>query len=132
MKHIVSDHAVAIGKPFVFEDSTGIEQGVVQMYQCGNTGFLFALDGAWLEDQADDVPLAIPSFVDEGTAIILVDDPKEINPNIKAVGEEHSDEVIGHVLDHIKDDVEKGDLTALAEMLNFIPKAVLKNYMGID
>lgn len=133
MKHIVSDHAVAIGKPFVFEDSNGIEQGEVQMYQCGNTGLIFALDGAWLEDQADDVPLAIPSFVDEGTSIILVDKEEEINLTIKAVGEEHPEKLIDDVIDEMKFEVEqRGDWSAIAELLQFVPKEVLNNYIGIN
>jgi len=137
MKHIVSDHAVAIGSPYLYKGNDGIEQTEMQMYQCGNTGILFALDCAWLDDECDhadtmEIPLAIPSFVDEGTAIILVDNPDEIDSNIKAVGEGHSNEVIDHVLEYIKNDVEKGDLTAIAEMLQFVPKEVLNNYIGIN
>ena len=68
MKHIVSDHAVAIGSPYLYKGNDGIEQTEMQMYQCGNTGILFALDCAWLDDECDhadtmEIPLAIPSFV---------------------------------------------------------------------
>ena len=105
----------------------------MQLYECGNTGLLFAIDGAWLEDQADDVPLAIPSFVDEGTAIILVDNPDEIDSNIKAVGEEHPEKLIDDVIDEMKFEVEqRGDWSAIAELLQFVPKEVLNNYIGIN
>jgi hypothetical protein len=130
MKQIVSDHAVAIGSPFLYEGNDGIEQTEMQMYQCGNTGLLFAIDGAWLEDQADDVPLVIPSFADEGTAIVLVDNANEVNENLKAVGEDHPESVIDEVITAMKEDIEKGDWTAIAELFNFIPRNVLDNYLG--
>lgn len=130
MKHIVSDHALAIGTPFLVQGATGTTE--MQLYECGNTGLLFALDGAWLEDQADDVPLAIPSFVDQGTAIVLVDDPKEINEKLKTVGEEHPEQLIDIVIGEMKHKIQKGDWTAIAEMLQFVPKDVLNNYLGIN
>ena len=130
MKTIVSDHAVAIGTPFNFVDNNGIDQGEVQMYQCGNTGLLFAVDGAWLEDQDEEKPLAIPSFADEGTAIVLVDDAKEINETLKAVGEDHPDSVIDEVIVAMKEDISKGDWTAIAELLNYLPREVIDNYLG--
>ena len=128
MKHIVSDHAVATGNSFIATTATGTTE--MQLYECGNTGLLFAIDGAWLEDQADDVPLAIPSFVDEGTAIILVDNPNEIDSNIKAVGEDHPESVIDEVITAMKDDIANGDWTSIAEILNFIPRNVIDNYLG--
>jgi len=130
MKTIVSDHAIAIGKPFNFVDENDIDQGEVQMYQCGNNGLLFAVDGAWLEDQDEEKPLAIPSFVDVGTAIVLVDDAKEINENLKAVGEDHPDSVIDEVIVAMKEDISKGDWTSIAELLNFVPREVIDNYLG--
>ena len=131
MKHIVSDHAVATGNSFIATTATGTTE--MQLYECGNTGLLFAIDGAWLEDQADDVPLAIPSFVDEGTAIILVDNPDEIDSNIKAVGVEHPEKLIDDVIDEMKFEVEqRGDWSAIAELLQFVPKEVLNNYIGIN
>ena len=130
MKHIVSDHALALGKPFMFE-LNGV-QNEMQMYECGNTGLLFALDGAWLEDQDEENPLVIPSFVDEGTSIILVDKEEEINLTIKAVGEEHPEKLIDDVIDEMKFEVEqRGDWSAIAELLQFVPKEVLNNYIGI-
>ena len=131
MKHIVSDHAVATGNSFIATTATGTTE--MQLYECGNTGLLFAIDGAWLEDQADDVPLAIPSFVDEGTTIILVDNPDEIDSNIKAVGVEHPEKLIDDVIDEMKFEVEqRGDWSAIAELLQFVPKEVLNNYIGIN
>lgn len=130
MKHIVSDHAVAIGSPFLVENATGKTE--MQLYECGNTGLLFAVDGAWLEDQDEEKPLAIPSFVDEGTAIVLVDTEEEINLNLKAVGEEHPDQLIDDVIGEMKHEIERGDWTAIAELLQFLPKEVLNNYMGIN
>jgi hypothetical protein len=128
MKHIVSDHALALGKPFMFK-LNGV-QNEMQMYECGNTGLLFAVDATWLEDQDEETPLAIPSFVDEGTAIILVDTEEEINLNLKAVGEDHPESVIDEMITAMKEDIEKGDWTAIAELLNFIPRNVLDNYLG--
>lgn len=137
MKHTVSDHALAIGSPFIYEGNDGIEQTEMQMYQCGNTGILFALDCAWLEEECDhaetmEIPLAIPSFLDEGTAIVLVDTEEEINLNLKAVGEDHPESVIDEVITAMKEDIEKGDWTAIAELLQFVPKEVLNNYIGIN
>ena len=131
MKHIVSDHALAIGAPFLTETATGKTE--MQLYECGNTGLLFAVDGAWLGDQDEEKPLAIPSFVDEGTAIILVDSEDEINPTIKAVGEEHPEKLIDDVIDEMKFEVEqRGDWSAIAELLHYVPKEVLNNYIGIN
>lgn len=128
MKHIVSDHAVATGNSFIVTNATGTTE--MQLYECGNTGLLFALDATWLEDQDEETPLAIPSFVDEGTAIVLVDDPKEINPSLKSVGEEHPESVIDEMITAMKDDIAKGDWTAIAELLNFVPRNVIDNYLG--
>ena len=131
MKHIVSDHALAIGAPFLAETATGKTE--MQLYECGNTGILFALDGAWLEDQDEENPLVIPSFVDEGTAIILVDKEEEINRTIKAAGEEHPEKLIDDVIDEMKFEVEqRGDWGAIAELLQFVPTEVLNNYIGIN
>jgi hypothetical protein len=133
MKHIVSDHALAIGSPFIREVN-GVENEL-QMYECGNTGIVFALDCAWLNDECDhaetmEIPLAIPSFVDEGNAIVLVDTEDEIDLNLKVVGKDHSDELIDSTLDKIKEDISNGDLTAIAELLHFLPEECLKNYIG--
>jgi hypothetical protein len=128
MKQIVADHALALGKPFMFE-LNGVKNEM-QMYECGNTGLLFAVDATWLEDQDEETHLAIPSFVDEGTAIILVDTEEEINSNLKAVGEDHPESVIDEMITAMKEDIEKGDWTAIAELFNFIPRNVLDNYLG--
>ena len=126
MKHIIAEHAVAIGKPFVKHDTE------LQMYHCEESGLLFALDGAFLEDQDEETPLSIPSFVNEGKAIVLVDSKKEINPNIKAVGENHPEKLIDKAIGEISKDIEMGDWSAIAEMLQFLPKEVLNNYLGIN
>ena len=136
MKHIVSDHALAIGAPFLAKTATGKTE--MQLYECGNTGILFALDCAWLDDACDhadtmEIPLVIPSFVDEGTSIILVDKEEEINRTIKAVGEEHPEQLIDDVIDEMKFEVEqRGDWSAIAELLQFVPTEVLNNYLGIN
>ena len=130
MKQIVSDHAVAIGSSFLAESATGETE--MQMYECGNTGILFALEGVWLEEQDEEKPLGIPSFTDEGTTIILVDNENEIDLNIKAIGNEHDESLIDNVLTHFKEDIYMGDLTAIAELLHFVPKEVLNNYLGVE
>ena len=135
MKQIVSDHAVAIDSPFLYEGNDGIEQTEMQMYQCGNTGILFALDCDWLIEECDhaetmEIPLVIPSFLDEGTAIILVDNENEIDLNIKSGGDEHDESLIDNVLNQFKEDMHMGDVTAIAELLQFVPKNVLSNYLG--
>lgn len=130
MKQIVSDHAVAIGSPFLAESATGETE--MQLYECGNTGILFALEGVWLEDQDEEKPLAIPSFTDDGTAIILVDNENEIDLTIKAIGNEHDESLIDNVLNQFKEDMHMGDVTAIAELLQFVPKEVLNNYLGVE
>jgi hypothetical protein len=137
MKQIVSDHAVAIGSPFLYEGNDGIEQTEMQMYECGNTGILFALDCDWLIEECDhaetmEIPLAIPSFVDKGTAIVLVDDENEVNKNLMVVGDEHAEQLIDDVIGNMKHEIEQGDWTAIAELLQFVPKEVLNNYIGIN
>ena len=123
MKHIVSDHALAIGAPFLAETATGKTE--MQLYECGNTGILFALDCAWLDDACDhadtmEIPLVIPSFVDEGTAIILVDKEEEINLTIKAVGEEHPEKLIDDVITTKHITRPLGNLKALPQLLSLI------------
>ena len=135
MKQIVSDHALALGTPFMFE-LNGVKNEM-QMYECGNTGLLFALDCAWLIDECDhaetmEIPLTIPSFVDKGTAIVLVDNENEIDLNIKSVGDEHDESLIDNVLYNFKEAIYMGDLTAIAELLQFVPKEVLNNYLGVE
>jgi hypothetical protein len=59
-----------------------------------------------------------------------VDTEEEINLNLKAVGEDHPESVIDEVITAMKEDIEKGDWTAIAELFNFIPRNVLDNYLG--
>lgn len=129
MKRIVSDHAVAVGSPFLVGSAKNETE--MQLYKCTNTNLVFALEGAWLEDQDEEVPLAIPSFTDKGTALILVDNENEIDRSTKAIGEEHDEALIDRVLNQLDGDIRRGDVIAIAELLQFVPKEVLNNYLGV-
>ena len=51
----------------------------------------------------------------------------------KAVGEEHPEQLIDDVIDEMKFEVEqRGDWSAIAELLQFVPTEVLNNYLGIN
>lgn len=120
MKHIVADYALAHS----VLDCDGTE---LQVYEASNGG-MFALDGAFLDEECED-PMYIQSPFDNGKAIQLVDSLDEINKST-VCGDEHPESLIDSTLDKIKEDISNADLTSLAELLQFLPEECLKNYIG--
>ena len=123
MKHIVSEHALATEKVMV-EGACG--QVEMQVYECGTSGAMIAIDGSWLEEN-DEGELFIPSPFNQGTAIQLIDEMEEKNLST-VCGEEHDKTLVDAILFRIKRDIEEGDYTALEELLQFLPEECLKNY----
>jgi hypothetical protein len=120
MKHIVADYALAHS----VLDCDGTE---LQVYEASNGG-MFALDGAFLDEECED-PLYIQSPFDKGKAIQLVDSLDEINKST-VCGDEHPSELIDSAITQIIGDIKAYDLTALSELLQFLPEECLKNYIG--
>jgi glutamate mutase epsilon subunit len=60
-----------------------------------------------------------------------VDNENEIDRSTKAIGEEHDEALIDRVLNQLDGDIRRGDVIAIAELLQFVPKEVLNNYLGV-
>ena len=127
MKSIVTDHAIAINKPIMVDSSLG--KCEMQVYECG-CGGLIAIDTAFLEAN-DGEELYINSPWDDGKSIQLVDSLTEINKST-VCGDDHEESVIDNTLEKIKEDIANGDVTSLAEMLNFLSTEVLNNYLCVN
>ena len=122
MKHIVADYALAHS----VLDCDGTE---LQVYEASNGG-MFALDGAFLDEECED-PMYIASPFDKGKAIQLVDSLDEVNKST-VCGDEHPDSLIDSVIEKLKEHLEGdgfGDYSSVAELLHFIPEECLKNYI---
>lgn len=65
----------------------------------------------------------------KGKAIQLVDSLDEINKST-VCGDEHPSELIDSAITQIIGDIKAYDLTALSELLQFLPEECLKNYIG--
>ena len=124
MMHEVTRHALALGTVMV-EASAGKTE--LQIYEHENGG-VFALDGSYLEQVVGD-PAYIGDPFNEGCAVQLIDTMGE-KSNLKVIGEDHPDSVIDEVIVAMKDDISKGDWTAIAELLHFLPSNAINNYLG--
>ena len=124
MKSIVQEHALAL-KPIMVETSAG--KCEMQVYECASGG-LIALDGAFIEAN-DGETLYINSPWSDGKSIQLIDKMKE-KLDFYVSGESHDEELINSVLTNIKEDVSMHDMTAIEELLHFVPEEVLRNYIS--
>lgn len=124
MMHEVTRHALALGTVMV-EASAGTTE--LQIYEHEDGG-VFAIDGSFLEQVVGD-PAYIGDPFNEGSVVQLIDSMDE-KSNLKVIGEEHPDSVIDEVIVAMKDDIYKGDWTAIAELLHFLPRNVIDNYLG--
>lgn len=124
MMHEVTRHALALGTVMV-EASAGKTE--LQIYEHEDGG-VFAIDGSFLEQVVGD-PAYIGDPFNEGSVVQLIDSMDE-KSNLKVIGEEHPDSVIDEMIVAMKDDISKGDWTAIAELLHFLPRNVIDNYLG--
>ena len=123
MKSEVNAHALAIGTIMV-EASAGQTELQIYEHQCGG---VFAIDGSFLEQVVGD-PAYISDPFNEGSSVQLIDHMKE-KSNKQVIGEEHDEELIDQVLENMANDIESGDTTAIAELLQFVPIDILKGYL---
>lgn len=124
MKKVVSGHALALHTIMIDGACGPVE---LQVYE-GENGSYVAIDGSWLEQVApEEGPVYIADPYNEGMAVQLIEKMEEKVDT--TVAGEADEQLIMDVINNIQKDLAAGDLTAIAEMLAFTPKDVLKGYL---
>jgi hypothetical protein len=71
-------------------------------------------------------------FVGDTRCLIVLSEHRRNNTEIKNVCLVDKIGLVDKVLDRIKQDVNEGDVTAIEEMLTFLPSDILKGYLAED
>lgn len=109
------------------ETIKGLSGAELQVYSDSN-GAITAIDGSWLEQVApEEGPVYIPDPYNPGCVLQLVDHTDEISRNT-IVGDV-SNNLINKVIENIKKDIRNGDVTAVEELLSFLPENALMAYL---
>lgn len=105
---------------------------------------LYYID-AWVSEDDDEGGMTIATVDEDGIVewkkgnSIMYMENKELYANLwEAIEEakekqrEHKQELIEKVIEQIRDDVKGGDLTAIDELISFLPTKYLKAYLPED
>lgn len=124
MKQVVNEHALALHTVTVDAAHGEVE---LQVYET-QSGSYFAIDGSWLEQvPEDDKACYIPDPYNEGYSLQLIDSMEEKKPDL--VNGEENQYLIDKVIEEMRKNIHDGDVTAIDELLQFVPEHILKGFL---